>query len=366
VNDLENEHSGILKPGNDVTNRANNFNALRLFAAILVIYGHMDAILGLPEFAVIGESVSTLAVKTFFIISGFLICDSWRRDPDPIRFAIRRIFRIIPALIFVVLITTFIIGPIISTLSVREYFRNPLIIGYLKNIFLHISYGLPGVFENNIYQGAVNGSLWSLPVEMFMYFLLPVLFFIGLKCKSPKWILLIFALLLIAGNLYTIAYYNNFRIVVYATSLRSALDLAPYFFLGSLFTFPEFKKLLNIQVALAALMIAATINWPHMLVEPVLYIVLPYSVLSFALTPMPVFSKIGSRNDYSYGIYLWGFLIQQIVVGKFRTSLGGVNIYFVICTVLTFIFAIISWHLVEKNAMKFSKYLTARLKGNKA
>jgi peptidoglycan/LPS O-acetylase OafA/YrhL len=344
------------------TGRENNFNVIRLLAATLVIFGHMHALLAMQPFVVMGQNVSSIAVKVFFVISGYLICISWQRDSNPLRFAIRRIFRIIPALIFVVLASVFVVGPIFSTLSVHEYFRSRATYSYLKNIFLYISYALPGVFGNNIYPVAVNGSLWTLPVEMFMYVQLPIFCWLGVKLKSPKAVLVSAAVILMTANVLSILFNNDYRIVIYATSLRDGLSLAPYFFLGTLFTFPEVKKLLNIQIAFAMVVVGVSLTWPGVLSEIVGYIVIPYAVLSFALVPKPLFSKIGSKNDYSYGIYLWGFLVQQMVVCKFGTSLGGVVIYSVICTILTAACAFISWHLVEKHAMNLSRAITKKLK----
>lgn len=342
-------------------NKFNNLNSLRLFAAILVIYGHMYALLGQPSNHIVGNAVSSIAVKIFFIISGYLLCESWKRDPSILRYSVRRFFRIIPGLVFLILVTAFIVGPIFSTLNVREYFTDPNFRSYFSNMFLYISYTLPGVFYSNIYPVAVNGSLWSLPAEVFMYILLPVVFNIGKLNKSPKNSLMVFSILLIILDLSINILVPNFRLIVYATNLKDVLNLAPYFFMGSLFAFPEIKKFLNIQVAFTAIAALVSFQFPVYLNEPLLLIFLPYCVLSFGLAQRPLFWRIGLKNDYSYGVYLYGFLVQQMLISIFGTQFS-VNRYFILCTLATMIFAVISWHLVENKAQTLSKKILQSLK----
>src|SRR5579871_1464824 len=92
--------------------RLNNFDHVRLFGALLVIYGHAYPLTGtvIPGFAANG--VATIGVKIFFSISGYLVAQSWLRDPNIVRFFTRRALRIFPALIAVVLLSTFVLGPI--------------------------------------------------------------------------------------------------------------------------------------------------------------------------------------------------------------------------------------------------------------
>jgi peptidoglycan/LPS O-acetylase OafA/YrhL len=82
---------------------------------------------------------------------------SWDKDPFLYRFFIRRSIRIFPALIVCILLSVIVLG---STLSIKEYLSHDATLVYIKNIFLHVSYYLPGVFEHNPLPNAVNGSLW--------------------------------------------------------------------------------------------------------------------------------------------------------------------------------------------------------------
>jgi peptidoglycan/LPS O-acetylase OafA/YrhL len=121
----------------DQVSRLNNFDLMRLFGAVLVIYGHSYPLTGAvgPGFAANG--IATIGVKIFFVVSGYLIAQSWLRDPNLFRFLIRRCLRILPALFVLVLVTAFMLGPWLSRLPASEYFAHPGTYNYLKNIVLY-------------------------------------------------------------------------------------------------------------------------------------------------------------------------------------------------------------------------------------
>ena len=156
-----------------VGSRQNNFNALRLIAAVMVLVSHCFALTNRPEpLATIShESFGELGVSIFFAISGFLIARSWSGDPAIPRFAAKRGLRLMPGLIVAVLLTALVLGPAVTTLSPSRYFGDIGVYRYIaKNSVLDTVNGrLPGVFVHNVYPDAVNGSLWTLPVEALAY-----------------------------------------------------------------------------------------------------------------------------------------------------------------------------------------------------
>lgn len=109
--------------------------------------GHMAYIGGYTLPTLWGEGIQALGVKIFFLIGGFLIAKSWESDSNPVRYMTKRVFRIFPALIAFTLVAAYVIGPILSTLTINEYFQSPLVRNYLRNILLFPAYSLPGVFE---------------------------------------------------------------------------------------------------------------------------------------------------------------------------------------------------------------------------
>lgn len=131
----------FVSPKND--DRNNNINAIRYIAAAMVIYGHMGHLGGYPVPQLFGEDISTIAVKIFFVLSGYLITQSYLHDGNIFRYGIRRVFRIFPGLIFVCFVTTFIVCPFISTLGVSGYFAEPgSYLYFIKNSLMNMTYGL--------------------------------------------------------------------------------------------------------------------------------------------------------------------------------------------------------------------------------
>lgn len=116
-------------------NHRNNFDFIRIVAATLVIVGHAYALLalpGTPEF--FRSSVSTFAVKVFFVLSGYLVVTSWLHDPSVLRFITKRALRIWPALIAVVTLSAVVIGPLVTTLPLVDYVAHPAFGRYFETI----------------------------------------------------------------------------------------------------------------------------------------------------------------------------------------------------------------------------------------
>lgn len=133
------------------------------------MFGHLFPLTGGHGPGYLGSPISTLAVKVFFVISGYLISESWVRDPNVVRYLLRRSLRIFPALIILCLVTVILVVPTLTALPVSAYFAQSDTWSYFWNVGLLPNYSLPGVFANNVYPNAVNGSLWTLPVEFLMH-----------------------------------------------------------------------------------------------------------------------------------------------------------------------------------------------------
>ena len=156
-----------------------NYNFIRFIAALMVIISHSFALsLGASSQHYIDShhlnliNINTwgfLAVAVFFFGSGFYIAKSCERNESFLVFLLKRLFKLLPMLILVVLISIFIIGPVFTTLPLKDYFSNILTWKYLLNGILILQHNLPGVFTNNVYMPTVNGALWTLPVEFLCY-----------------------------------------------------------------------------------------------------------------------------------------------------------------------------------------------------
>lgn len=346
--------------------RDNNFNIIRFVAAIMVMAGHMAYIGGYTLPTLWGEGIQALGVKIFFLIGGFLIAKSWESDSNPVRYMTKRVFRIFPALIAFTLVAAYVIGPILSTFTINEYFQSPLVRNYLRNILLFPAYSLPGVFETNPYPNAVNGSLWTLPIEFAMYILVPIILILAGKKKEKRYsfaFVSVITVVLCCLQMVKLLYHPEWRCVIYGTDIWAAMELIPWYLIGVLFTFPCMQKLLNIQVSILAAFLLSCLN-PGSLTFCILkYVTFSYTIFSFALMEKPTFAKCFSQADISYGLYLYGFFVQQIVVYLFNKSsivIGEIWLL-VFCIGITCIIALLSFLCVEKPMQQLSKKILARL-----
>lgn len=346
----------------------NNFAVIRLLAAFLVLSGHMSVLINAPIPAVLYNGIARLGLIIFFLIGGYLVTNSWKNDRGYLRYLTKRIMRIFPSLIIFVLLAAFVVGPLLSRLTIKEYFENPLFFNYFKNIFLNINYNLPGLFEQNPYPNAVNGSIWSLPVEFFMYLIIPIVYEIGKKLNGRLHIIITFLVCFL--SILQVSYFPDWRCVIYGSDLGQALSIIPYYFLGSLVATLEIdKKVWNFQVAFIILFLVQCFSYVSIELSLIIsYISIPYIIFSFAFTDNAVTSKLSLLRKYeiSYGIYLYGFFVQQVVILYFMKL--GINLRFevilLICTLTTSFLALLNYIFVEQPMKKLTKNIISNLNKN--
>jgi peptidoglycan/LPS O-acetylase OafA/YrhL len=323
----------------------NNLNVLRLIGASLVLYGHSFVFLGLREPLFLSWSpLGPLGVYIFFTISGYLITQSSERAPHLLRFFARRALRIFPGLIVCSLLSVLILGPALTTLPLQDYFENQYTWQYLRNIGLYIGYYLPGVFESNRVPNAVNGSLWSLPVEFLMYIV------VATSCllRGNRWV---FAALAVISAVITLfwAQSTTEMVVVYAFDLRQAFICGTYFWVGAVFYKFDLKRFFSLSAAVIACVVILCLEpWAEVL-RVVAWVLLPTIVLAFGLSYSPMLNKLTCSGDYSYGIYIYAFPIQQTVVYLYPQM--PLSSYLPLCFTLALLCAILSWHLVEQPSL---------------
>jgi peptidoglycan/LPS O-acetylase OafA/YrhL len=328
--------------------RSNGFDVLRLLAAAMVIFGHAYPLTGNVAPGLLANGIQTIGVKIFFVISGYLITKSWQSDPNLYRFWLKRALRIMPGLTCLCLVTVFILGPLISTLGVADYLSNPGTGFYFWNLLLYPIYQLPGVFQGNIYGPAVNGSLWSLPVEVAMYIGVPVIVsryvLIG-KIATP----LVAAGLLLASIIFVRLSPRVVPIVFWGSSLTSTMDAAFYFYAGATFAVHRLERFASLPAAIAAFAIAAVVVNHYVWGELALAVVLPFTVIAIGITSITPLERMLHGRDYSYGLYLYGFVVQQEVVHLLGPLTPLRNA--ILSLPIALLCSIVSWHLVEKQAL---------------
>jgi peptidoglycan/LPS O-acetylase OafA/YrhL len=328
--------------------RHNNFDLIRLAAALMVIFAHaylttgqlknepLSKALGFIDFGALGVSI-------FFTISGYLVTKSWRRQPTPGRFVWARVLRIFPGLLTCALFLVFIIGPLNTSLPLRQYFTNSACYDYLWRTFtLHNpASGLPGVFLTNPSKGDVDGSLWTLPAEVLFYGFLLLLGVVGLAWKRNfKTILMAIPLLLGVGLFF---YGINFSAVI----MLYLYGWGWSFFLGMLFCLVDVKTKINIPVLVLMLVICGLLFHFRVSFFRVFFdATLAYGIFVVAYHPKLFVKAAANRGDFSYGLYIYAFPIQQTVVAKLHTVRPLSN--FIIALAITLPIAILSWYLVEQ------------------
>ncbi|MGU7811585.1 acyltransferase family protein [Burkholderia sp. AW49-1] len=320
-----------------------NFDAIRLIAALVVLYGHAFPLTGSTLPALFGNQVATIAVKVFFVISGYLVIESWRRDPVVGRYLLRRILRILPGLVINTLVCVVLLGPLVSTLPLGDYFRSPLLPRYLENIILRPATLLPGVFHNLPYPDAVNGSLWTLPVEFGMYIVTPLLV---LRGAGQKVRILIGCVALCAASLYLVRI-AQLEPIGHGRAILDAFNVAPYFLLGAAWRITAPQHAFKMQVAMLALPALLLIPGSGVAYELGLFLILPYAILSLSLAKPAALGWVGRFGDFSYGVYIYAFPVQQTVALFFHTA-GNPLLNFALSVAPTLLLAAASWHFIEK------------------
>lgn len=327
----------------------NNFNLMRLVAAWLVIYGHASAITGIPfmdAFAWITRfrGAGAVAVDMFFVASGFLIAASLERNTTR-GYLVSRGLRILPALVVCVALTTFVLGPVLT--SAPGYWTDGTTWKYFAvNASLLLSrFHLPGVFESHP-TAVVNGSLWTLPNEARLYLLLLVAWLAGVvtpRRYTPLWMLAA-----VAGYALAWAFWPL------PDHVQKYAECAAFFTTGTLLWVNRHTIRLSGWVVLAfvvALLALRATAWAHL----PYFALLTYGTLWLALR---VRLPLVRRTDLSYGLYLYGWPAQQLAwmlpVGK--TIAGNILVASAIAVPL----AVLSWFLVERPALRLKKRWVAK------
>jgi peptidoglycan/LPS O-acetylase OafA/YrhL len=337
--------------------QANNFDLLRVLFAGAVCLVHSYELSGFRELAPMVKVISSaVAVKAFFVLSGFLIFMSYERSKSLTSYAGKRVRRIYPAY-FVIIVLCAVGLATVSILPIREYFSIEWRKYVLYNlVFLNSLHPtLPGVFESNPIP-LVNGSLWTIRIEAMFYCCVPFLAFLFRRASHLPVLALVYCLS-IGGDALIALLVSRVGASIYPELARELLAQLRYFMAGAvLFYFlPTFERRVTWFVTLAVLILIVNLRFPVLLLEP---LALAVTVVFFGLYCFAGnFSKYG---DFSYGIYITHFPIIQLAIysGWLRQSpwlfLGAI----VGATILG---SIAMWHFVEKRfLLRSSHYVLGR------
>ncbi len=336
--------SEILNP------KKNNFDLFRLIAALLVIYGHAWAFVpSAPNTDFVArllgfEYSGSLAVKFFFLLSGFLVTSSLLTKPYIFDFLFKRAARIFPGLVTCLILTVFVVGLVFTKLPIIDYLTNPQSWKYLiNNSFLYqLEWTLPGVFTDSKY--GVNGSLWTLPLEVICYLFLAAFFGIGIW--RATWIANTALVAIIILSFFAPEYFPG-----YWSNNKESHLLPGCFALGGLFATNQSKINVNTS-GLFSLAIITALLWGTGFKIFFFYLCFFYSCLYLG-SRVFVVEKLRMPIDPSYGVYIYGFVTQQALAHW----LPGKGIIFnqVVAALIALALGIGSWLLIEKPAIQWAR-----------
>ncbi|MGI4791709.1 MAG: acyltransferase family protein [Janthinobacterium lividum] len=340
--------------------RSNNFDFLRFVMASLVLSYHCYPLLYGGAAARGGklEEAASLAagaaVDFFFVISGFLVTQSWLRTPQAGQFLKKRLLRIYPAFILVSLFCALVIGPL-GAANATEYFRSIHPAGFVVYMLLLVGPYLPPVFLHLPFSGQVDGSFWTLRYEFECYLIVMLLGLLGLL-RHPAFVLACF----LAAALVTLSAILGHPLPIPDRDMHLIGNpiqwcrLALCFLSGMTFLLyrdkiPYSRPLLII--ALAGIGLGADFgNWWGLAVPTFG----AYLLFWTAFRPVSALAHFAKHGDFSYGVYLFAYPVQQTLICYFQPHLTPSRL---LCLAypMTLLLAVLSWHFVEKPALRFKK-----------
>ena len=335
----------------------NNFILLNLLGACKVIFAHQFALLRQPMPQWLEMLIGPLGVKMIFVVTGYLVTQSCLRETSLSRYYKRRAIRIFPALWFCLFLTVFVIGPLFTQNSLCEYFSDCWRFLF-HNMLLETVYELPGVFLRNPFKAAVNGSLWSLPVQFALYVIVGT----GIWCvvHLPSRLRLPIytsgALFAILCAIVKAVFWPQFRLRIYGIAIPPVFNVASFFLTGSLIAYARWERLCRPAVWLPLYIAVRLLPEPYRAAGTV--VVLPCAVLSAGLHLPPLRPQFFSFHNIAYGLYLWGWTVQQTLILLLHVNRGlhlSPYIYYLLSMTATALIAGISRNCIEIPAERFLK-----------
>lgn len=343
------------------SSRFNNFDFLRFLLAAIVIHTHSYALCGVEHKGLVERlqhfdiGGAWLAVNGFFAISGYLIAGSWMKSLSLRDYLRRRALRIYPGFVSCILFCVLIVGPL-GGADLHSYFSDWRTYLFFQPLLLGPTSSLPGVFSSVPWQNTVNASLWTIRFELLCYLLLAILGLVG-ALRRPI-ILALFSIAVACQIAEQHQWPSRWNMVFPLVGDLWELPRLIVFYLSGMVVF-VYRDSIRFDGRMAvlctfALAIAFYLHSTTLLL-PVCGV---YLLFYFAFSPRIKLQRFGKHGDFSYGMYLYAFPIQQLLIYHFA-GLRTPVLLTILAVPLTFCAAFISWHIIEKPflALKKSRHL---------
>lgn len=335
--------------------RPSGFDYLRLFLSISVISVHSVSICyGLHvalEILWRGplHPMVKFIVPSFFALSGFLVAGSLERNTVP-AFLTLRFLRIFPALCVEVLISALLLGPLLTSHSLSDYFSHPEFWRYLGNIAGWVHLYLPGVFQGRPPPHYVNGSIWTVPFELECYAAIAVLRIAGVSKRPILFTsVALCALLAFSAEGGTLPVISRIRGELIIVSFSRGDLILPFVFGVAIYLLRNW-----LPFSLPLFVLSLTLSLVLVYFRPTTYFATPFVAYSTAYIGLlnPRRTLLGRGADYSYGIYLYGYPLQQAAC---QLLPGGtfwlLNIVYGV--VFSGLAAYLSWTFIERRVLNW-------------
>ncbi|PTQ95764.1 peptidoglycan/LPS O-acetylase OafA/YrhL [Mucilaginibacter yixingensis] len=325
--------------------RINNFDLLRLLAAIEVVFDHYFQHLSIP-ISHTAEKVLYLfpGVPVFFVISGYLISASYERNPGLKNYFRNRALRIYPGLWGCIILA------VIAISLTGVSFLNKQAAVWLPIQMAGLSY--TPAFLTHYGFGSWNGSVWTIPIELQFYLLMPVCFFLAPKKHLNAWFAGLFLVFLGAsiacrliplddrtGKILQYSFIPHFYLFLVGVIFQRLRIYQSAFIYG---------KALYWMVAYVAFTMFLYDSFPRVYFDTVQYLFMSLVMLSMAYTLPNLANQLLRKNDISYGIYIYHGVILTIIVQLKLVS--HVNLPLVLA--LSMLMGTLSWIFIEKPFIK--------------
>jgi peptidoglycan/LPS O-acetylase OafA/YrhL len=342
---------GNPNPEGTFVHRKNNFDALRLIAAISVIFSHAfllaEGTQDRDPLVVLSQHQCGLGVAgvfVFFAISGFLVTQSWEQTNSLPRFVAKRVLRIYPGLVACILVLTFGLGAVMTHLPLADYLSDPRTHDFLgANLLMQVKHNsLPDVVFSQFWFGTVvNGPLWSLPIEAALYLMVVALGMLRL-IRLP-----VLAVLLAVG-LFFLWFDVWFDTVVELGFIGQVGWMLAFFVSGMALYKLRDRGVFNGRLTLLAIL-GLVASVPLHSFNPLFAVFGCYLALYTALHPSLPAIPAARFGDLSYGLYIYGWPVEQ-TISYLRPGASWWELFLIAMPVSAAV-AFLSWHIVEKPAL---------------